>query len=158
MMNIVLHQPEIPLNTGNIGRTCVAVGAALHLIRPLGFFTDDKALKKAGMDYWPQLDVRYYDSFDHFIEANKNPRLYLATTKAARVYSEITYENDSFIVFGKESAGLPEDIRSRYPDSCVRIPMLKDKRSLNLANSVAVILFEALRQQGFKGLWPPAAR
>jgi tRNA (cytidine/uridine-2'-O-)-methyltransferase len=155
MMNIVLHQPEIPLNTGNIGRTCVAVGAALHLIRPLGFFTDDKALKKAGMDYWPELDVRYYDSFEEFIKENGNPRPYLATTKAARAYTEVTYEPDAFILFGKESAGLPEDIRRRYPETCVRIPMLKEKRSLNLANSVAVILYEALRQQGFKGLWPP---
>ncbi len=151
-MNIVLHQPEIPYNTGNIGRTCAAVGAALHLIRPLGFFTDDKALKKAGMDYWRELDVRYYDDFDDFVRQNKNPRLYLATTKAARGYTEVEYEEDSFLIFGKESAGLPEDIRAKYPDTCVRIPMLRDKRSLNLANSVAVILYEALRQQGFTGL------
>jgi tRNA (cytidine/uridine-2'-O-)-methyltransferase len=148
----VLHQPEIPYNTGNIGRTCVAVGAALHLIRPLGFFTDDKSIKKAGLDYWADLNVSYYDSFDDFIAVHNNPRLYLATTKAAKTYTEVSYEDGCFIVFGKESAGLPIDIRNRYPDGCVRIPMLADKRSLNLSNSVAVILYEALRQQGFSGL------
>ncbi len=151
-MNIVLYQPEIPHNTGSIGRTCAAVGAALHLIRPLGFYTDDRAIKKTGMDYWHELDVHYYDCFDDFIAQNKNARLYLATTKAARGYTDVEYEEGSFIMFGRESAGLPEEIRSRYADTCVRIPMLEKTRSLNLSVSAAIILYEALRQQGFRGL------
>jgi tRNA (cytidine/uridine-2'-O-)-methyltransferase len=151
-MNIVLHEPEIPYNTGNIGRTCVAVGAALHLIRPLGFDVSDKALKRAGMDYWHRLDVRYYENFNDFMERNSPPALFLSSTKAVKLYTEVSYEKGSFIMFGKESAGIPAEIREQYPQSMVRIPMLGHNRSLNLANSVAVVLYEALRQQGFGGL------
>lgn len=151
-MHIVLHEPEIPLNTGNIGRTCVAVGAVLHLIRPLGFFTDDRAVKKAGMDYWHLLDVRYYDNFEDFLVKNDYPVIYMSTTKARRCYTDVTYKPDDFIMFGKESAGIPETILLRYPSSVIRIPMLEHIRSLNLANAVSIVLYEALRQQGFNGL------
>lgn len=153
-MNIVLHEPEIPLNTGNIGRTCVAVGAHLHLIRPLGFHTDDRAIKRAGMDYWPLLDIHYYDNFEDFINKNNNPLVFMTTTKATRCYTDVTYGENAYIMFGKESAGIPGEIRARYPDTCIRIPMLSETRSLNLANSVAVVLYEALRQQDFRGLYP----
>jgi tRNA (cytidine/uridine-2'-O-)-methyltransferase len=151
-MNVVLHEPEIPYNTGNIGRTCVAVGAVLHLIRPLGFSTDDKSLKRAGMDYWPQLDVRYYDDFESFLNENGKPLVYMSTTKASRSYTDVRYEEGAFIMFGKESAGIPQDILDTDPQACIRIPMLDGQRSLNLANAVAVVLYEALRQRGFKGL------
>jgi len=151
-MNIALHEPEIPLNTGNIGRTCAATGSVLHLIKPLGFFTDDKALKKAGMDYWHQLDVRYYDSFDDLLEKNGQPKIYLCETRVAACYTDVRYEADSFIMFGKESAGIPKAILDAYPNTCIRIPMLDGQRSLNLSNAVAVVLYEALRQQGFAGL------
>ena len=149
-MNIVLHEPEIPYNTGNIGRTCVAVGAVLHLIRPLGFHTDDKALKRAGMDYWPQLDVRYYDNFEIFLNENGKPLVYIATTKASRLYTDARYEKNAYIMFGKESAGIPQAIRERYADTCIRIPMLRSQRSLNLGSACAIVLYEVLRQQGFK--------
>ena len=151
-MNIVLNEPEIPINTGNIGRTCVAVGAALHLIRPLGFLTDDKSIKRSGLDYWHQLDVRYYDSFDDFLIENGQPWVHMATTKAVRSYADVSYGENAFIMFGKESAGIPREIRERYPDACMRIPMQKGQRSLNLANAVAIVLYEALRQRGFVGL------
>ena len=150
-MNVVLLEPEIPANTGNIGRTCALTGTALHMIRPLGFSVDDKEIKRAGLDYWPSLDVSYYDCFKEFLE--KNPgRLIMATTKAGNIYTDIDYQPDDFIMFGKESAGIPEEILHRYPGTCVRIPMLEGFRSLNLANSVAVILYEGLRQQDFSGL------
>ena len=157
-MNIVLLEPEIPYNTGNIGRTCAAVGAALHLIRPLGFSTDDRAVKRAGMDYWRDVDVRYYANFQDFINSNKldhtdgKIRLFMSTTKAPRLYTEAAYGNGDFIMFGKESAGIPESILCQYSDTIVRIPMLENRRSLNLSNSVAIVLFEALRQNGFNGL------
>ncbi|MCL2708116.1 MAG: tRNA (cytidine(34)-2'-O)-methyltransferase [Defluviitaleaceae bacterium] len=151
-MDIVLHEPEIASNAGNIGRTCAAAGVNLHLIRPLGFFVDDKAVRRAGMDYWSELNVRYYDSFDEFLSAAKPSRILLATTKTARIYTDARYFDDSFIVFGKESAGLPDEIRSRYPGSCVRIPMAGGARSLNLSNAAAIILYEAMRQTKFKGL------
>ena len=157
-MHIVLLEPEIPFNTGNIGRTCAAVNASLHLIRPLGFDASDKAIKRAGLDYWEDLDVRYYDNFNDFISQNEltepfcQNRLYMATTKAPRIYTEVSYGNDDFIMFGKESAGIPESILRQYSDTIVRIPMIKDRRSLNLSNAVAVVLYEALRQNGFKGL------
>ena len=151
-MNIVLHEPEIPANTGNIGRTCAAAGIWLHLIKPLGFSTDDKQLKRAGMDYWHLVNVQYYDDFNDFILKNDNPRLFLATTKGSRRYTDVDYGDDPYIVFGKESAGLPAEIREAYPDSCIRIPMMTGKRSLNLGNAAAVVIYEALRQQGFKGL------
>ena len=148
-MNIVLHQPEIPQNTGNIGRTCVATDTALHLIRPLGFNVDDKSLKRAGMDYWKDLRVYYYDSFGDFIEKNPDARIIMATTKAQKTYCDIEYKADDFIMFGSEGSGIPEEILLEYKQNCVRIPMIGDYRSLNLSNSAAIILYEALRQQGF---------
>lgn len=150
-MNIVLHQPEIPQNTGNIGRTCVATGTSLHLIRPLGFNTDDKTLKRAGMDYWKDLDVHYYDNFNDFLAKNPGARIIMATTKARKTYCDIEYGPDDFIMFGSEGSGIPEEILLEHKPNCVRIPMLAEYRSLNLSNSVAVILYEALRQQAFGG-------
>lgn len=151
MLHIVLHEPEMPANTGNIGRTCVACGAVLHLIEPLGFRLNEKMIKRAGLDYWKHLDVRTYLNFEDFLEKNHNPKIYMATTKARHMYSEPAYENeeDVYVMFGKESAGIPEEILLQNPDSCVRIPMLEDIRSLNLANSVAIVLYEALRQNQF---------
>ncbi len=151
-MNIVLHEPEIPLNTGNIGRTCVATNSKLHLIRPFGFFIDDKAIKRAGLDYWDELDVYYYDNFEQFIDKNNNPKIYMATTKSKQTYTDVNYEHDCFIMFGKESSGIPEEILLNYKETSIRIPMLEKYRSLNLSNSVAVILYEALRQNAFLGL------
>ncbi len=151
-MHIVLHQPEIPANTGNIGRTCVATGSVLHLIEPLGFVLNEKSVKRAGMDYWDKLDVRRYMNFDEFKEKNPGARIWMATTKARKVYSEADFGPDDFIMFGKESAGIPEEILVEYPDSCIRIPMMDDIRSLNLSNSVAIVLYEALRQNGFDGM------
>jgi len=152
MLNVVLLEPEIPLNTGNIGRTCVAVGARLHLIYPLGFQIGERAVKRAGMDYWHRVDLRLYDDFEDFMKKNPDAQLFLATTKARRTYAEVKYGPDAFIMFGKESAGIPEEILKAHEEQCVRIPMLPGERSLNLANSVSVILFEALRQNGFPGL------
>jgi tRNA (cytidine/uridine-2'-O-)-methyltransferase len=149
MINIVLLEPEIPANTGNIGRTCVATGTRLHLIEPLGFSLSEKALKRAGMDYWKDLDVTTYVDYADFLERNPGARLFFATTKAQHIYSEVSYGDDCYIMFGKESAGIPEEILKEHPDGCVRIPMMGDIRSLNLSNSVAVVLYEALRQQGF---------
>ncbi|MCR4807825.1 MAG: tRNA (cytidine(34)-2'-O)-methyltransferase [Lachnospiraceae bacterium] len=151
-MNIVLLEPEIPANTGNIGRTCVATGTTLHLIEPLGFQLTEKNIKRAGMDYWKDLDVRRYIDYEDFLEANGHPKVYMATTKAPRDYTQVTYDKDAYIMFGKESAGIPEEILVENEGTCVRIPMLEGTRSLNLSNSVAVILYEALRQQGFEGL------
>lgn len=150
-MNIVLHQPEIPQNTGNIGRTCVATGSSLHLIRPLGFMINDKTLKRAGMDYWKELDVHYYDNFEDFLEKNNNPIIYMATTKAKKVYSDVKYDKDAFIMFGSEGSGIPEEILVKYKETSVRIPMLSEYRSLNLSNSVAIVLYEALKQNNFEG-------
>ena len=151
-MHIVLHQPEIPANTGNIGRTCVATGSVLHLIEPLGFVLNEKSVKRAGMDYWDKLDVRRYMNFDEFMEKNPDVRIWMATTKAKKVYSEAEFGPDDYIMFGKESAGIPEEILVEHPDTCIRIPMLDDIRSLNLSNSVAIVLYEALRQNGFNGM------
>lgn len=151
-INIVLHQPEIPQNTGTIGRLCSATNTKLHLIRPLGFLTTDKAVKKAGMDYWNTLDVTEYDSFEDFKEKNNNPKIYMATTKALYTYDQVKYEDDCYIMFGRESAGIPEEILLDYKETCVRIPMKEDARSINLATSVAVILFDAFRQNNFDGL------
>ena len=152
-MNIVLHQPEIPQNTGNIGRTCVLTGTSLHLIRPLGFDTSEKAVLRAGLDYWKDLDVHYYDSFADLVEKHPNSRIIMATTKAQKTYDSIEYKDDDFIMFGRESKGIPEEILLDYRDTCVRIPMMGgfSDRSLNLSNSAAIILYEALRQQGFGG-------
>lgn len=152
MLNIVLYEPEIPANTGNIGRTCVATGTRLHLIEPLGFRLDEKSLKRAGMDYWKDLDVTTYIDFDDFMEKNPNAKIYMATTKAPNVYTDVTYEPDCYIMFGKESAGIPEEILVHHKEESIRIPMVGDIRSLNLGNSVAVVLYEALRQNHFANM------
>ena len=152
MLNIVLVEPEIPMNTGNIARTCAATRSRLHLVKPLGFDISDKAVKRAGLEYWPMVDLRVYENLDHFFRENPSPDLWLATTKAPRDYTQAAFRPDCFLMFGKETAGLPEDLRRRYYDRCLRIPMRPDARSLNLANSVAVLAYEALRQQGFPGL------
>lgn len=152
MLNIVLYEPEIPANTGNIGRTCVATNTRLHLIEPLGFRLNEKNLKRAGMDYWNDLDVTTYIDFDEFLEKNPGAKIYMATTKAANVYTEVNYEPDCYIMFGKESAGIPEEILVDHKDDCIRIPMVGDIRSLNLGNSVAIVLYEALRQNGFENM------
>ena len=149
MLNIVLHEPEIPANTGNIGRTCVATNTRLPLIEPLGFRLNEKNLKRAGMDYWEHLDVRTYIDYNDFLEKNPGAKIYMATTKAPKVYTEVNYEPDCYIMFGKESAGIPEEILKANPDTCVRIPMIGETRSLNLSNSVAIVLYEALRQNHF---------
>jgi len=151
-MNIVLHEPEIPANTGNIGRTCVATGTSLHLIKPLGFDISDKAVRRAGMDYWKELDLHVYEDFEEFVEKNPGARIYMATTKARKAYTEVEYKGNDFIMFGKESAGIPEVILVKYEDTSVRIPMIGEIRSLNLSNSVSIILYEALRQQDFEGM------
>ncbi|MBR6223791.1 MAG: tRNA (cytidine(34)-2'-O)-methyltransferase [Lachnospiraceae bacterium] len=151
MINIVLHEPEIPANTGNIGRTCVATGTRLHLIEPLGFSLSEKALKRAGMDYWKDLDVTTYVDFEDFLSKNPGAKIYMATTKAKQTYADVSYEDGCFIMFGKESAGIPEEILLDHKDTAIRIPMIGDTRSLNLSNSVAIILYEALRQQSFPG-------
>ncbi len=151
-MNIVLHEPEIPANTGNIGRTCVATGTSLHLIKPLGFDISDKAVRRAGMDYWKELDLHVYENFEEFIERNPGAKIYMATTKAKKAYTEVEYTENDFIMFGKESAGIPEEILVKYEETSVRIPMIGEIRSLNLSNSVSIILYEALRQQDFEGM------
>ncbi|MBO4477789.1 MAG: tRNA (cytidine(34)-2'-O)-methyltransferase [Lachnospiraceae bacterium] len=151
-MNIVLLEPEIPANTGNIGRTCVATDTHLHLIRPLGFSLDEKHLRRAGMDYWKDLKLSVYDNFDDFLAKNPGARIYMATTKAHQVYTEPDYGPDDYIMFGKESAGIPEEILINYESTCIRIPMVGEIRSLNLSNSVAIVLYEALRKQNFSGL------
>ena len=148
-MNIVLYEPEMPANTGNIGRTCVATGTRLHLIEPLGFRLNEKQLKRAGLDYWDKLDVTVYSDFNEFLEKNSGAKLYMATTKAPNVYTNISYEPDCYIMFGPESRGIPEEILVNYQETCVRIPMWGEIRSLNLSNSVAIILYEALRQNNF---------
>lgn len=148
-LNIVLFEPEIPANTGNIGRTCVATGTKLHLIEPLGFRLDEKSIKRAGMDYWEHLDVTRYLDFDDFLEKNPGAKIYMATTKGLNVYTDVEYEPDCYIMFGKESGGIPEEILVNHRENCIRIPMLSEIRSLNLSNSVAVVLYEALRQNHF---------
>jgi len=149
MLNIVLFEPEIPANTGNIGRTCVATGVKLHLIEPLGFRLNEKAIRRAGMDYWQDLDVTIYMNFAEFKEKNPDAKIYMATTKASKVYTDMQYEDDCYIMFGKESAGLPEEMLAETRETCIRIPMTGESRSLNLGNSVAIILYEALRQNNF---------
>ena len=151
MLNIVLHEPEMPANTGNIGRTCVATGTRLHLIEPLGFKINEKQLQRAGLEYWDKLDVTVYDDFDDFLAKNPQAkgRLFMATTKARRSYCDVAYPEDAYIMFGRESAGIPEEILVDYEETCVRIPMLPHIRSLNLSNSAAIVLYEALRQQQF---------
>ncbi|MCD7750335.1 MAG: tRNA (cytidine(34)-2'-O)-methyltransferase [Lachnospiraceae bacterium] len=151
-MHIILHQPEIPQNTGNIGRTCVATGTSLHLIEPLGFRLDEKLLKRAGMDYWEHLDLHRYMNYQEFTDLHPGAKIWYATTKARRAYTEAQFGQDDYIMFGKESAGIPEEILVEHEETCIRIPMLPRIRSLNLSNSVAIVLYEALRQQDFAGL------
>ena len=151
-LNIVLYEPEIPANTGNIGRTCVATGTRLHIIEPMGFIINDKTLKRAGMDYWDDLDVTIYDDWNDFITRNEGANIFMATTKARQVYSDVSYSDGDYIMFGKESGGIPEELLVDNSDKCVRIPMAGDTRSLNLSNSVAIILYEALRQQEYMKL------
>ena len=151
-MHIVLHEPEIPSNTGNIGRTCVATGTTLHLIKPLGFSLSEKALLRAGLDYWKDLDVRVYEDYEDFLEKNPGAHVYYATTKARKTYADVPYAPDDYIMFGKETAGIPEEILVANEPDCIRIPMKDDYRSLNLSNSAAIILYEAFRQQEFRGL------
>ena len=151
-MNIVLLEPEIPQNTGNIGRTCCATGTTLHLIEPMKFRITEKNLKRAGMDYWEDLDVVIYDSYADFCEQNPDAKIWYATTKAPKKYTDVEYGENDFIMFGKESAGIPEEILVEHKETCVRIPMNEDIRSLNLSNSVAIVLYEALRQLDFEGM------
>ena len=151
-MNIVLYEPEIPENAGNIGRTCLAAGAALHLIEPLGFFLNEKRLKRAGMDYWKELTVFRYADWEEFEEQNKDASLWFVSTKARKTYAEVTYGEDDFLVFGKESAGLPEELLVQHEERCIRIPMVEKARSLNLSNAVSIVLYEAMRQNSFSGL------
>ena len=152
MFHIVLLEPEIPANTGNIGRSCVATGSSLHLIRPLGFSLDEKHLRRAGLDYWKDLDCTVYDDFADFCQKNPGARLFFLTTKARRAYTEAAFAPDDYLVFGKESAGIPEEILVAHEEQCLRIPMVADNRSLNLSNAAAIVLYEALRQQDFFGL------
>jgi tRNA (cytidine/uridine-2'-O-)-methyltransferase len=151
-MNIILHEPEIPANTGNIGRTCMATGSALHLIEPLGFRLGEKELRRAGLDYWQDISVSAYANFTDFKERNPEAKIWMASTKARNVYTDVKYSPDDFIMFGKESAGIPEEILIDYEEASIRIPMLPATRSLNLSNSVAVIIYEALRQNGFRDM------
>ena len=151
-LHIVLVEPEIPANTGNIARTCAATGTTLHLVRPLGFSTDDRYLKRAGLDYWHAVKIHYHDSFGELKAQYPQARYFCATTKASRVYTEFRYREGDFLVFGKETAGLPAAILDAHADTCVRIPISTEVRSLNLSNSAAIILYEALRQNGFLGM------
>ena len=152
MVNLVLVEPEIPMNTGNIARTCAATGSVLHLVKPLGFDISDKAVKRAGLDYWHLVDIRVYENLADFFCKNGDDNIWLATTKAPRMYCEASFTDGAFILFGKETAGLPLALREKYSDRCVRLPMVSEARSLNLANSVAVLCYDALRQQGFPNL------
>ena len=149
MLNIVLLEPEMPANTGNIGRTCVATGSVLHLIEPMGFRLNEKMIKRAGLDYWDKLDVRTYINYEDFLAKNPSAKIYMATTKSKQTYTDVQYEDGCYIMFGKESAGIPEEILLENKDTCIRIPMLSDIRSLNLSNSVAIVTYEALRQLEF---------
>lgn len=151
-LNIVLVEPEIPQNTGNIARTCAATGASLHLVRPLGFYIDDKKLKRAGLDYWHLLDITYYDDLNDFLEKTKGGRYFLFSTKGTHIYSDAEYPDNCYIIFGKETKGLPEEFLMQYPESTVRIPMIDEARSLNLSNSVAIATYEVLRQWNYPQL------
>lgn len=152
-LNIVLYQPEIPQNTGNIGRTCVLTNSKLHLIKPLGFSVEDKHIKRSGLDYWPLLDVTYYENFDEFYEMHKDKKMYLSTTKGGKFYNEVNYCMDDFIMFGRESSGVPKEVAQLFKENLIRIPMIETtERSLNLSNCVSIIAFEALRQLGFPNM------
>lgn len=157
-MNIVLVEPEIPQNTGNIARTCAATGTKLHLIHPMGFSVDEKQVKRAGLDYWPLVELTEYENWAAFLRIHGDGSFFYATTKAPHVYTEVTFPPDAYLVFGKETKGLPEDLLQENLDRCIRIPMRPTLRSLNLANSVAIVLYEALRQQGFPALEETSAR
>ena len=153
MLNVVLVEPEIPQNCGNIARTCAATGARLHLIRPLGFDISDRAVKRAGLDYWHLVEIFDYDGLEDFFRRNPDAQdIWLTTTKAPRSYQEAQFRNGCWLFFGKETAGLPEDLRAAHYERCIRLPMRKEARSLNLSNSVAILTYEALRQTGFPGL------
>ncbi|MDD6142036.1 MAG: tRNA (uridine(34)/cytosine(34)/5-carboxymethylaminomethyluridine(34)-2'-O)-methyltransferase TrmL [bacterium] len=151
-MHIVLYQPEIPQNTGNIARTCAATGSTLHLIKPLGFSLEDKYLKRAGLDYWRMMEYHVYENFEELLERYPHARMHFLSTKAPRSYAQVQYGPDDFLVYGCETRGLPESLLSRVYERCVRIPMVEGARSLNLSNSVAIVLYEALRQQQFAGM------
>lgn len=152
-LNIVMVEPEIPQNTGNVARTCAATGARLHLVKPMGFEIDDKKLKRAGLDYWHLLDITYYESLDEFMEIHKNDTMFYFTTKASRAYTEVDFPDDVYLLFGKETKGLPESLLAEhYDDRCVRIPMIDEARSLNLSNAVAIATYEFLRQNKFDKL------
>lgn len=152
MINVVLVEPEIPMNTGNIARTCAATGSILHLIKPLGFDISENAVKRAGLDYWHLVDLHVYNGLGDFFARHPQPDLWLTTTKAVKCYSEAQYRDGCWLFFGKETAGLPDDLLASYPDRCVRLPMLEQARSLNLANTVAAVTYEALRQMNFPDL------
>ena len=152
MLDIVLLEPEIPHNTGAIARTCAATGARLHLIKPLGFDISDKMVKRCGLDYWHLVAISVYENLDEYFSKNGDNNLYLASTKAPKSYHQADFSGDVALMFGKETAGLPEWLREKYRDRCLRLPMIAEARSLNLSNSVAVMAYEALRQQGFPGL------
>ncbi|MBQ4348080.1 MAG: tRNA (uridine(34)/cytosine(34)/5-carboxymethylaminomethyluridine(34)-2'-O)-methyltransferase TrmL [Clostridia bacterium] len=151
-LNIVLVEPQIPQNTGNIARTCAATGASLHLVKPMGFTVDDKKLKRAGLDYWHLLDITYYDSLQDFFSKNKDGKFFYFTTKGQHIYSDVSFPENAYIVFGREDAGLPEELLKANPDFCLRMPMINDARSLNLSNTVAIAAYEVLRQWGFPEL------
>lgn len=151
-LNIVLVEPQIPQNTGNIARTCAATGASLHLVKPMGFTVDDKKLKRAGLDYWYLLDITYYESLQDFFDKNKDGKFFYFTTKGQHIYSDVSFPENSYIVFGREDAGLPEVLLKENPDTCLRMPMIGDARSLNLSNTVAIATYEVLRQWGFPEL------
>ena len=152
MINIVLVEPEIPQNAGNIVRTCAATGSNLYFVRPLGFELDDKKYKRAGLDYFPLSNINIVDNIEEIFEKNSNGVFYFASTKSKKTYAEVEYPDNCFIVFGKESYGLSEDLLKKHYDNCIRVPMKSDARSLNLSNTVAIITYEALRQQNFNGL------
>ena len=152
LINLVLVEPEIPQNTGNIARTCAATGCKLHIVKPMGFAIDDKKLKRAGLDYWHLLGIQYYENLDDFFEKNKGGRFFYSTTKGINTYSEVSYKDDDYILFGKETKGLPEELLVQNKENCIRIPMIDEARSLNLSNAVAIVAYEALRQTGFRQL------
>ena len=151
-LNIVLVEPQIPQNTGNIARTCAATGASLHLVKPMGFTVDDKKLKRAGLDYWHLLDITYYENLQDFFDKNKDGKFFYFTTKGQHIYSDVSFPENAYIVFGREDAGLPESLLKDNPDTCLRMPMIGDARSLNLSNTVAIATYEVLRQWGFPEL------
>jgi tRNA (cytidine/uridine-2'-O-)-methyltransferase len=152
-MHVVLVEPEIPPNTGNVSRTCAVTGSTLHLVEPLGFSVEDKKLKRAGLDYWHSLKLQMHPDVEQFMQSVESKNFWFLTTKGAKTYTDISYQSEDYLIFGKETAGLPRELLEKYPERCVRIPMGHDIRSLNLSNSVAIVLYEALRQQGFSGLY-----